>query len=327
MNDLYCCRNTTVFASIWNSSFRNARYKLTMSPSLRINPNYLALMALLVTIWGSSFALSKIAIRDVDPNWVAALRLTIGGMVILGFALWRGESPTLIKKSWPKYIWLGIIGNAVPFILISWGIQYTTTGITGLMMGTIPLFVIVIAHFLLPDEKLNWRKATGFILGFFGVVILMNPRHLMIATFQGQELWGELAIILACLCYGVHSVTAKRLGFDKPFQQTSGILLAAAVFALLFALFQNPHGLDALTFNASIAIIGLGLFPTAISMVIVYYLMERIGPSAVSFTNYLVPVFALLLGAVAFKETLSWNIALALLCILAGIAITSFSRR
>jgi drug/metabolite transporter (DMT)-like permease len=298
-----------------------------MSSSTRINLNHLALLALLVIIWGSSFALSKIAIRDVDPNWVAALRLTIGGIIILGFALWHNQSPALVRKSWPKYIWLGVIGNAVPFILISWGIQYTSSGITGLLMGTIPLFVIVIAHFMLPDEKLNWRKAAGFILGFIGVVMLMNPRHLMNASFQGQELWGELAIILACLCYGIHSVSAKRLGFDKPFQQTSGILLAAAIFALFYALSQNPHGLEALTFNAAFAILSLGLFPTAISMVIVYYLMERIGPSAVSYTNYLVPIFALLLGALLFNEALSWNIVAALLCILAGIAITSFSRR
>lgn len=298
-----------------------------MSQSSKINPRNLALLAVLVVIWGSSFALSKIAIHDVDPNWVAALRLTLGGVVILGFALWHNQSPALVQKSWPKYLWLGVVGNALPFILISWGIQYTSSGVTGLLMGTIPLFVIVIAHFLLPDEKLNWRKAFGFILGFMGVVILMNPRQLINASFQGQELRGELAIILACLCYGIHSVTAKRMGFDKPFQQTSGILLAAAAVALLFAIFKNPYGLEQLKFNSTLAIIGLGIFPTAISMVIVYYLMEHIGPSAVSFTNYLVPIFALLLGAMAFNETLSWNIAIALLCILAGIAVTSFSRR
>ena len=298
-----------------------------MSPSSKINPRNLTLLAVLVVIWGSSFALSKIAIHDVDPNWVAALRLTLGGLVILGFALWHNQSPALVQKSWPKYLWLGVIGNALPFILISWGIQYTSSGVTGLLMGTIPLFVIVIAHFLLPDEKLNWRKAFGFILGFMGVVILMNPRQLINASFQGQELRGELAIILACLCYGIHSVTAKRMGFDKPFQQTSGILLAAAAVALLFAIFKNPYGLEQLKSNSTLAIIGLGIFPTAISMVIVYYLMEHIGPSAVSFTNYLVPIFALLLGAMAFNETLSWNIAIALLCILAGIAVTSFSRR
>ncbi len=298
-----------------------------MLSSRRITPFELCLLATLVVIWGSSFALSKIAIHDVDPYWVAALRLAIGGVVIFAFALWQNQSPTLVKQSWPKYIWLGVIGNAVPFILISWGIQFTSTGITGLLMGTIPLFVIVIAHLLLPNEKLNWRKALGFSLGFLGVVILIDPRNLMKASFQGQELWGELAIIAACLCYGIHSVTAKRLGFDKPFQQTSGILLAAALFALLFATAKNPHGLEALKFNSTLAIIGLGLFPTAISMVIVYYLMERIGPSAVSFTNYLVPIFALLLGAMAFNEALSWNIVTALLFILAGIAVTSFSRR
>ena len=298
-----------------------------MSQSSKINPRNLTLLAVLVVIWGSSFALSKIAIHDVDPNWVAALRLTLGGVVILGFALWHNQSPVLVQKSWPKYLWLGVVGNALPFILISWGIQYTSSGVTGLLMGTIPLFVIVIAHFLLPDEKLNWRKAFGFILGFIGVIILMNPHQLINASFQGQELRGELAIILACLCYGIHSVTAKRMGFDKPFQQTSGILLAAAAVALLFAIFKNPYGLEQLKFNSTLAIIGLGIFPTAISMVIVYYLMEHIGPSAVSFTNYLVPIFALLLGAMAFNETLSWNITIALLCILAGIAVTSFSRR
>ena len=298
-----------------------------MLSSRRITPFELCLLAILVVIWGSSFALSKIAIHDVDPYWVAALRLTIGGTIIFAVALWQNQSPTRVMQSWPKYIWLGVIGNAVPFILISWGIQFTSTGVTGLLMGTIPLFVIVIAHFLLPDEKLNWRKALGFILGFIGVVILMNPSNLMKASFQGQELWGELAIITACLCYGIHSVTAKRLGFDKPFQQTSGILLAAALFALLYAVFKNPHGLEVLKFNSALAVIGLGIFPTAISMVIVYYLMERIGPSAVSFTNYLVPIFALLLGAVAFNEILSWNIVVALLCILAGIAVTSLSRR
>jgi drug/metabolite transporter (DMT)-like permease len=298
-----------------------------MSSSSRISRPHLLLLAALVVIWGSSFALSKIAIHDVDPNWVAALRLAIGGSVIFGIALWYNQSPLLMRKSWPKYIWLGVIGNALPFILISWGIQYTSSGVTGLLMGTIPLFVIVIAHFLLPDEKLDIRKACGFTLGFIGVAILMNPQQLRGASFEGNELWGELAIVLACLCYGIHSVTAKRLGFDKPFQQTSGILLAAAIAAILFAFTKNPHGLETLKFNSTLAILGLGLFPTAISMVIVYYLMEHIGPSAVSFTNYLVPVFALMLGAVAFNETLSWNIALALLCILAGIAVTSYSRR
>ena len=305
----------------------NAGYKLTMFSSRRITTVDLILLAALVIIWGSSFALSKIAVRDLDPFWVAAVRLTIGGLVIFCLAFWQNQSPLNAQKSWPKYIWLGCVGNALPFMLISWGIQYTSSGVTGLLMGTIPLCVIIIAHFLLPDEKLTWQKSFGFLLGFAGVVILLDPRHLQDITFHGQELLGELAIVTACLCYGIHSVTAKKMEFDKPLQQTSGILLVAAFVALTFAITKNPNGLDTLKWNSAFAVIGLGLFPTALSMLIVYYLMERIGPSAVSFTNYLVPVFALVLGAFAFVENLSWNIAVALACVLAGVAVTSISRR
>ena len=149
----------------------------------------------------------------------------------------------------------------------------------------------------------------------------------MSATFHGPELFGELAIILACLCYGIHSVSAKKLGFDKPFQQTAGILLAGAAIALCYAILKNPLGLEALKINSSLAVLGLGLFPTALATVIVYGVIERIGPSAVSFANYLVPIFALVLGAIAFNETLSWNIVAALFLITAGLVVTGFSRR
>ena len=79
--------------------------------------------------------------------------------------------------------------------------------------------------------------------------------------------------------------------------------------------------------DSALAVLGLGLFPTALATVIVYGVIERIGPSSVSFANYLVPIFALVLGAIAFNETLSWNIVMALFLITAGLVVTGFSRR
>jgi drug/metabolite transporter (DMT)-like permease len=292
----------------------------------RITSYDLALMDSLVVIWGSSFAMSKIAIRDLDATWIAALRLCIGAAVMMAIAIWNNESPWYKRESWPKYAWLGFIGNALPFVLITWGIQYTSSGVSGLLMGTIPLFVILIAHGLLPDERLTTWKTIGFLIGFAGIIVLIDPRNLSGLSFTGGELTGELAIVAGCLCYGFHSVTAKRLGFDKPFQQTAGILLSGAVLALIFAVAKKPAGLADMTSAALLATLGLGLFPTALATVIMYKAMERNGPSFVSFTNYLVPVFALLLGAVLFGEKLYWNIAFALALILSGIAVTRLSR-
>jgi drug/metabolite transporter (DMT)-like permease len=271
--------------------------------------------------------MSKIAIRDLDPIWIAALRLAIGAVVMVGFAVMNYQSPSQKPSSWPKYAWLGFIGNDLPFALITWGIQYTSSGISGLLMATIPLFVIVIAHWLLPTEKLTPLKTLGFLLGFVGIIALMGPQQLSSKSLSRGELAGELAIVAGCMCYGFHSVTAKKLGFDQPFQQTAGILLAGAIFAVVFAVIKKPTGLLDITHSALWATIGLGLFPTALATVIMYRAMERNGPSFVSFTNYLVPIFALLLGAFLFGEKLNWNIALALIFILSGLGMTRLSRR
>ena len=133
---------------------------------------------------------------------------------------------------------------------------------------------------------------------------------------------GELAILAGCVCYAVHAVSAKRLGFEHPVKQTAAVCAAAAVMGLAFALIVSPAGLLGKPQIAYWAVAGLGILPTAIATLMMYRLMARIGPSFVAYSNYLVPVYALLLGAAALGEPLRWNVAAALALILAGIAVS-----
>lgn len=285
------------------------------------------ILAALVAAWGSSFAMTKIAVTHVDAAWVMALRLVVAALVLVPIAYVRGDGLRASQPVWAKFTWLGFIGNALPFLLVTWGTARVSSGVSGLLMGTIPLFLVVMAHVALPDERLTLAKAAGFSLGFCGIVILMGPDQIGAMSFAGPALQGELAILAGCLCYALHAVSAKRLGLEAPAKQSAAVCLTAAVMGLAYAAATDPQGLAGASPAALAAIIGLGLVPTALATVMVYWLMDRVGPSFVSFANYLVPIFAVVLGAAVLGETVNGRVLAALLCILAGIAISRLPAR
>jgi drug/metabolite transporter (DMT)-like permease len=285
------------------------------------------LLALLVVSWGSSFAMTKVAVAALEPSWVMALRLAVAALALVPFAAMTGHSFTLPVQTWRGFIWLGLTGYVAPFLLISWGTHLVPSGVAGLLMGVIPLFMVMAAHVLLPDDRLTWLKAAGFVLGFLGILVLIMPNASLGSAFSGEALWGEFAILLGCVCYVAHSISAKRMGFLDPVLQTAAICLLSAGIGAAFAFIQSPAGLMAMTGAALWSVVGLGLLPTAFASVVMYRLMERTGPSFVSFSNYLVPLYAVLFGAATLGESLSWNMLAALALILAGIAISRMKPR
>lgn len=280
------------------------------------------LLTFLVVAWGSAFAMIKIAVTHFDAAWVMALRLVVAALVLAPYALASGRSLQGPAKTWGKFTWLGLIGHAAPFFLIAWGTHYVSSGVSGLLMGAIPLIVVVLAHFFLAGEAITLPKAAGFLLGFGGIVVLIGPDKLLHLSMSGEALWGEFAILAGCVCYAVHAVSAKRLGFEDPVRQTTAVCIAGAIMGLAFAVYVSPHGLSGKPPIAFLAAAGLGVLPTALASLIMYRLLNRIGPSFVAYSNYLVPAYAVLLGAAVLGEQLSWNLLAALLLILSGIAIS-----
>ena len=295
-----------------------------MNPSVTTR-DWITLAALVVT-WGSSFAMTKIAVASIDPAWVMALRLSVGGIflsiiVILTRRQWPRE-----KSLWRWFAGLGLIGHAVPFFLISWGTQFISSGLSGVLMGSIPLFVILLAHFFLPDERLTRIKAVGFVVGFVGLMIVLGPEKLLRFEGQGMALIGEAAILFACICYSVHGLLARRIPFQGPVEQAACVCLSGGIMGLIFASLYAPHGLAMATPLAYLCVIGLGIVPTAIATLLVYAIVRSAGVSFVAYSNYLVPVYALGLGAIILGETLTANVGVGLVLILAGIAASRMRR-
>jgi drug/metabolite transporter (DMT)-like permease len=285
------------------------------------------LFALLVVAWGSSFAMTKLAVASIDPNWIMALRIAIAAIILVPLALFTGHGFAQPPSAWAKFAWLSLSGYVAPFFLISWAMQFVSSGIAGLLMGSIPLMMVVAAHLFLPNESLTPRKILGFVLGFLGITVLMLPKASFGDFLHGEALMGELAIILGCVCYVAHSITAKRMGFHDPVLQTAAVCLVGAGLGLAIAYGLAPIEFSAIPAGALWAVIGLGVLPTAFASVVMYRLMERTGPSFVSMSNYLVPVYALLFGAAILDEDIGWNVLVALGLVLLGIAISRRKRR
>lgn len=288
----------------------------------RSHPLDWLILASLVVAWGSSFAMTKIAVTHLDAAWIMALRLAIAATVLVPYAISVGQRPTGPVPMWGKFSVLAFIGHAAPFFLITWGTHFVSSGVSGLLMGAIPLFLVVLAHFFLPGEPLTLPKTVGFLLGFAGIIVLIGPKAVFNLSLSGSEAIGEAAILAGCLCYAVHGIAAKRMGIENPVKQTAAVCLVAALMGLAFAAIVSPHGLEGVPSVALWAVTGLGILPTAIATLLMYRLMSRIGPSFVAYSNYLVPVYAVVLGAIVLQEPLSWNVAAALALILAGIAIS-----
>lgn len=277
-------------------------------------------LAGLVVAWGSSFAMTKVAVAHIDPAWVMALRLAVAGIFLAAVVTLTKRQWPVGKKLWGWFAWLGLIGHAAPFFLISWGTQFVTSGLSGVLMGTIPLFVIVLAHIFLPDEKLTRMKTVGFVIGFIGLMIVLGPEKLTGFQGQGMALAGEIAIVVACLCYAVHGLSARRIPFHGPVEQTACVCLAGGIMGIVFAAIWAPQGLIGAPALAYLCVVGLGILPTAIATLLVYRIMRHAGVTFVAYSNYLVPVYALGFGAMTLGEPLELNVALGLVLILAGIA-------
>ena len=159
-------------------------------------------LCLLVIFWGSTFALTKYALDDFSPLWIVSLRLSIGFVIIYCILKLRGETlPTGIVN----WAWLALIGMTAffPFFLICWGTQYLDTNIGGILFGIGPLFTVLAAHFLVPNEKLNRLKLFGVIIGFAGLYILLFEKTNTLIIPKDFKMLSQIAILIAAIGYKI----------------------------------------------------------------------------------------------------------------------------
>src|SRR6185369_5469544 len=145
------------------------------------------------------------------------------------------------RAVWARLAFMGIVGNLAPFALIGWGELQVASGLAAILMAMVPLMVMVIAHFRVPDEPLTPGKTLGVGLGILGVVVLIGPSAFSVV---GSHVAAELAILAATVCYAASALAARGLPPLRADAMSAGMLVVAAPVGLVMAaLTQSPASL------------------------------------------------------------------------------------
>jgi drug/metabolite transporter (DMT)-like permease len=284
--------------------------------------DWLMLLALTV-MWGSAFLMTKVALESLPPPLVVAARMAVASAVLLALGLlWLRRLPTG-RRTWMFFVLIAFFGNALPFSLISWGQDYIDSGLAGILMAAMPLFTLSLAHFFVPGERMTLFRALGFMLGFIGVVVLMGPGSLPGLAAVDKTFVPMLAVLAGAASYAVSAILSRL----RPEGDAFGAALATTLLATLMVVpagFYNGELSSTLQGNtlALAAVAGLGIFSTAMAAVMYFRLVTRAGPGFVSQLNYLIPVWAVAIGAVFLGEQPQLNHLYALALILGGILVT-----
>lgn len=275
------------------------------------------LLLLLAGMWGSSFTFIKIGVHAYSPLVVAGGRLTFAALVLWGFAwVCKSELPKG-KKAWVSTFFIALIGNAIPFFLISYGETQVDAGLAAILMSTVPLTAVVLAHFFTADEKLTLGKVVGIILGTIGVVVLVGPETL---SGLGGEFLFQLAILIAAVGYAVSSLITRNLRDQPRIGSTAVILTFASLMLMPFTLILDQPWTMTWDVEGALSIMYLGVFPTGIAMFLILQLVAAAGTSFLVFNNYLVPAVGVLISFLVLGEVPQPTAILAMVIILAGIA-------
>ena len=275
---------------------------------------------LLGAIWSSSFMWIKIAIQEISPITLVAFRVLFGllfGVVVI--YLQRIQWPRTLKD-WTPLLVLGITNIAIPFFLISWGELSIDSAVASILNATVPLFTILIAHFLLQDDKMTAPKVLGLLMGFAGVVILMSKD---IGDSLGSVL-GQLAIVLASAFYAGSGVYARKTTHDLPgiLRSAGPLLPATAVMWLVMFVAESPVKFPGLGITW-IALLFLGVLGSGFAFVLSYYLLHEIGPTRTSMVTYLFPLGGVILGVIFLDEQLSWQLVVGAVLIVLSLIVAN----
>ena len=287
--------------------------------------DWLALLAL-VAMFGSAFLLTKIAVQEVPPVMVVAGRIVIGAVVLLIISYAQGEQLSSLKPYWMILLALALTGNCIPFFVITWGQQHVDSSLAGILMAMMPLTTVVLAHFFVVGEHITRNKIIGFLLGFAGVVILMQPELVVTNDFDWTYLLAMLLILSGAISYAANSVIAHSLPKISLSLISAGVLLVASLVIIPIAALQGFEWVSNTSQSAIWAVILLGVFPSGLATIIYFRVIRHAGPAFLSQINYLIPVWAVLLGIVFGGESLTVNAVVALVVILVGIAIAQKNR-
>ncbi|MEM9224576.1 MAG: DMT family transporter [Pseudomonadota bacterium] len=263
-----------------------------------------AMLAALSVLWGSAFVFAEIILKEVPVLSLVAMRIFLAAVPLWVMVVVLKQSVPRSAAVWSGFLILGIFNNAAPFSLIVWGQTGTTAGLAAILVATTPLFTALIAGAVLPDERLSIRTLSGIFLGIFGVGVMIGPGAI---TDADGDLFHQLAVVAAALCYAIAAVFARRFTrFGVPLLTVAAgqMALASAILVPAALWIDGPVFLHVEGADVWISILGVAFLSTAVAYLIYFAIIRRAGATNAVLVTVLVPVVAVLVGAIVLGESI-----------------------
>lgn len=284
----------------------------------------LPLLALLALLWGSSYLFIKVAVAEIPPITLIALRVlgaAIFLMIVMGL---RSERLPRDGRTWRMLLVQAFFNSIGAWTVLAWGQQYVESGLASVLNSTTPIFVFLITALVTRHETLGGRKLLGAALGVLGVVLIVGVDAL---RGLGDQVAGQIACLVGAVLYAGSAIYGKRFGHISAVATAAGTMIWASAVLVPLALFLDQPWTLAPGMAAISATVVLSIACTGVALLIYFRLVRTLGSMGVASQSYLRAGIGVILGLVFLGETFSLPVAIGLGAAIGGVTLINWPVR
>jgi len=273
------------------------------------------LLTVLALIWASAFFNIKIATYSYGPVTIAFLRVFFGAIPVLLLCFYKKIKIEAFSKDWHWFAMIGFINLVAPFFLIAYGVKSVQSNLAAILMSTTPLSSTILGHFYTKNEKFNFIKTIGILIGFSGIVYLFSDNLLI----NDSNFISALLILLGSTCYVIGGVLTLKISKKKNENVTGSILIWAIIILIpLVSFIEKPWNLNP-SVQSTMSVIYLGVVSTGLAWLLRFRILKNNGLIFQSQVSYLIPIFGMILSYIFLKEMITPKILVSLTAVAVGL--------
>lgn len=288
--------------------------------SIRMDARSWTLLVCLAGIWSASFLFAEVALESFGFFTVVLGRVSIGALGLWAFVLARGISLSCSPRLLLGFLLLGLINNAIPFTLITWGQTEILAGEAALLNATTPIFTAIVGHFVSTDDRITINRIMGVALGVIGVGIMVGVE---LTALREKAGFGFFAVLLSGVSYGFASHMARRISSGLSGPASATLMLTASTLWMLPLPFIAGETLlpETIKTGSVVSIIGLGLLCSSVAYLCYFVLVRRAGATNTMLVTLLIPCGTMFFGALLLGERFGLNDFAGLVLIISALVV------
>ncbi len=290
-------------------------------PDLKVE---FVLLALLALLWGSSYLFLKVAVTEIPPITLIAMRVAGAAAFLLVVMRVRNERLPRDAGTWRMFYLQAIFNSIGSWTVLAWGQQYVDASLASVLNSTSPIFVFLFTALVTRHEPLGGRRLIGALVGFAGVVLIVGLDAL---RGFGTQVAGQLACLLGAALYASAAIYGKRFSDIPAVATATGTMICAtATLVPLAFMVERPWAMhpSAVALAATAA---LSVLCTGVALLLYFRLVRTIGSMGVASQSYLRAGIGVILGVMLLGETIAPPAAIGIAAAIIGVALINWPAR